>query len=199
MNSMATYQDANTAWLTSDGMLSWVTSSVYQRFGGGSYMSGVKLVRGYSEPSKTKDKDKDKDKGDESRSATVDEALSLDQKQQKMLKRRSAPPSTRASHDEPAHDDEQIKTERDPREIRLQRQLSSLIESEGRTKAETEEEIRRREEQEIQDDYTGQAGETQGREIEHLVLVTHGIGQLLSLRYVINRMMLCCLLIAYPP
>ncbi|UPL00857.1 hypothetical protein LCI18_011791 [Fusarium solani-melongenae] len=186
MNSMATYQDANTAWLTSDGMLSWVTSSVYHRFGGGSYMSGVKLVRGYSEPSKTKDKDKDKDKdkekGDESRLATADEALSLDQKQQKMLKRRSAPPSTRASHDEPAHDDEQIKTERDPREIRLQRQLSSLIESEGRTKAETEEEIRRREEQEIQDDYTGQAGETQGREIEHLVLVTHGIGQLLSLR-----------------
>ncbi|KAJ4318104.1 hypothetical protein N0V84_007003 [Fusarium piperis] len=178
MNSMATYQDANTAWLTSDGMLSWVTSSVYQRFGGGSYMSGVKLIRGYSEPSKTKDKDK----GGESQSTAADEALSPDQKQQKMLKRRSAPPSTRASHDKPAHDDEQIKTERDPREIRLQRQLSSLIESEGRTKAETEEEIRRREEQEIQDDYTGQAGETQGREIEHLVLVTHGIGQLLSLR-----------------
>ncbi|EEU45361.1 uncharacterized protein NECHADRAFT_104386 [Fusarium vanettenii 77-13-4] len=157
----------------------------YRLFGtGGSYMSGVKLVRGYSEPSKSKDKDKDKDKdkGDESQSTAADEALSLDEKQQKMLKRRSAPPSTRASHDEPAQNDEQIKTERDPRQIRLQRQLSSLIESEGRTKAETEEEIRRREEQEIQDDYTAQAGETQGREIEHLVLVTHGIGQLLSLR-----------------
>lgn len=164
-------------------------------------MSGVKLVRGYSEPSKTKDKDKDKDKdkGDESQSAAADEALSLDEKQQKMLKRRSAPPSTRASHDGPAQNDEKIKTEGDPRQIRLQRQLSSLIESEGRTKAETEEEIRRREEQEIQDDYTAQAGETQGREIEHLVLVTHGIGQLLSLRYVINWMILCCWLNPNPP
>ena len=43
-------------------------------------------------------------------------------------------------------------------------------------------EIRKREEQEIQDDYTGQDGEKQGREIEHLVLVTHGIGQLLGLK-----------------
>lgn len=164
-------------------------------------MSGVKLIRGYCEPSKTKDKDtdKDKEKGGQGQLSPADEALSLDQKQQKMLKRRSAPPSTRASHDESVHDDDHIKTERDPREIRLQRQLSSLIESEGRTKAETEEEIRRREEQEIQGDYTGQAGETQGREIEHLVLVTHGIGQLLSLRYVINGMIVYCLLTANSP
>jgi hypothetical protein len=60
--------------------------------------------------------------------------------------------------------------------------LSSLLEGEAKTQAEKEEEIRRREEQEIQDDYNALAGETQGREIEHLVLVTHGIGQLLSLR-----------------
>ncbi|KAJ3538750.1 hypothetical protein NM208_g5770 [Fusarium decemcellulare] len=182
MNSMATYQDANTAWLTSDSMLSWVTSSVYQRFAGGSYMSGVKLIRGYSESSKSKEKDKDKDKSGDSQSTTTDQALTLDERQQKMLKRRSAPPSTHPSHDESLDDDKQNSNERDPREIRLERQLSSLIESEGRTKAETEEEIRRREEQEIQDDYNAQAGETQGREIEHLVLVTHGIGQLLSLR-----------------
>ncbi|KAM5352153.1 hypothetical protein ACJ41O_004876 [Fusarium nematophilum] len=151
MNSMATYQDASTAWLTSDSMLS-------------------------------KDKDKNKEKTSDHQPATAEQGLSLDEKQQKMLKRRSAPPSTRISHDETTHDSEQTKADRDPREIRLQRQLSSLIESEGRSKAEAEEEIRRREEQEIQDDYNAQVGETQGRELEHLVLVTHGIGQLLSLR-----------------
>ena len=44
--------------------------------------------------------------------------------------------------------------------------------------------MRRREEQEMVDDYNARLGETQGREIEHLVLVTHGIGQLLGLRFV---------------
>ncbi|KAF4977731.1 hypothetical protein FZEAL_5779 [Fusarium zealandicum] len=184
MNTMVTYQDANTAWLSSESMLSWVTSSVYQRFAGGSYMSGVKLIRGHSEPSKNRDKDKDqnKEKSSDSEQVTTEDALSLDEEQQKLLKRRSAPPATRASYDESSRDNEQNNSDRDPREIRLQRQLSSLIESEGRSRAETAEEIRRREEQEIQDDYNAQAGETQGRDIEHLVLVTHGIGQLLSLR-----------------
>ncbi|KAJ4267426.1 hypothetical protein NW762_003533 [Fusarium torreyae] len=179
---MATYHDTNTAYLNTDGMLSWVTSSVYQRFAGGSYMSGVKLVRGYLEPSKSKEKEAEKDKSNENQSDISEQALSLDEKQQKMLKRRSAPPSTRASYDEPVQDGEKSNSNRDPRQSTLQRQLSSLLEGEGKTKAEKEEEIRRREEQEIQDDYNAQAGETQGRDIEHLVLVTHGIGQLLSLR-----------------
>jgi hypothetical protein len=182
MNSMATYHDSNTAYLNTEGMLSWVASSMYQRFSGGSYMSGVKLVRGYSEPSKNKEKDAEKDKNDENKLETGEDVLPVDEKQQKLLKRRSAPPSTRVSQEEPIQDGVKNSPSRDPRQSTLQRQLSSLLESEGKTKAEKEEEIRRRHEQEIQDDYNAQAGETQGREIEHLVLVTHGIGQLLSLR-----------------
>ncbi|GKU01556.1 ddhd protein [Fusarium langsethiae] len=182
MNSMATYHDTNTAYLNTEGMLSWVASSMYQRFSGGSYMSGVKLARGYSEPSKNKEKDAEKDKSDENKSETGEDVLPLDEKQQRLLKRRSAPPSTRASQEEPIQEGVKNSPGRDPRQSTLQRQLSSLLESEGKTKAEKEEEIRRRQEQEIQDDYNAQAGETQGREIEHLVLVTHGIGQLLSLR-----------------
>jgi hypothetical protein len=58
----------------------------------------------------------------------------------------------------------------------LTRQLSNLLGGED------EETLRKREEEEIQDDYNARLGETQGRDIEHLVLVTHGIGQLLSLR-----------------
>ena len=55
---------------------------------------------------------------------------------------------------------------------------------EKRTAEEDEEEIRKRDEKEIEDDYNQQAGEVQGRDIEHLVLVTHGIGQRLGLRFV---------------
>ncbi|KAF9761924.1 hypothetical protein IL306_003621, partial [Fusarium sp. DS 682] len=143
-------------------MLSWVTSSMYQ--------------------SKNKEKDAEKDRGEEKQSNTAVLGMSLDEKQQKTLKRRSAPPSTRASYEDTAQEGKDSNSNRDPRQSTLQRQLSSLLEGEGKTKAEKEEDIRRREEQEIQDDYNAQAGETQGREIEHLVLVTHGIGQLLSLR-----------------
>jgi hypothetical protein len=44
--------------------------------------------------------------------------------------------------------------------------------------------VRRRDEKEIQNDYHDRDGENQGREIEHLVLVTHGIGQRLGMRFV---------------
>ncbi len=37
MNSVATYQDSNTAYLSSDGVLSWVTSTMYETFSGGGY------------------------------------------------------------------------------------------------------------------------------------------------------------------
>lgn len=177
MNSAVTYHDASTAWLSSDSMLSWVTSSVYERFSGGGYMSGVKLARGYSEPSKSKEKD-------ESDLATPGQNVpGLDERQQKLLKRRSAPPATRGPSDEPNANDQTPSAEGETRQARLQRQLSSLIERDSGNVSEANEEIRKREEQEIQDDYNAQAGEKQSRDIEHLVLVTHGIGQLLSLRY----------------
>ncbi|KAH8671165.1 DDHD domain-containing protein [Xylariales sp. PMI_506] len=177
MNSVATYQDSTTAWLTTDSVLSWVTSTVYQRFSGGGYMSGVKLVRGYSEPGKPKD---------EKRPPTPTQAtLSQDDtsmRDQRSLKRRSAPPLARAdSSTKIRNEDEEIVSEIERHESQLKRQFSNYI---GATESpeKQEEQIRKREEQEIQDDYNAQAGETQGRDIQHLVLVTHGIGQLLGLR-----------------
>ncbi|PHH79694.1 hypothetical protein CDD80_4059 [Ophiocordyceps camponoti-rufipedis] len=150
MSSVATYPDANTAWLCSDGVLSWVTTSVYERFAGGGYMSGAKLVRGYTEANKVKEKD--------------------DKNQDGVVKTDDGPEMD-SSKD--ASDDDVVS-----RQATLQRQLSSLIENE----VESEEQIRKREEQEIRDDYNAQDGESQGREIDHLVLVTHGIGQRLGLR-----------------
>lgn len=177
MNSVVTFQDANTAWLSSDSMLSWVTSSMYERFAGGGYMSGLKLIRGYHQPRKTKEKD------DKACKFSKQNVPGLDERQQKLLNRRSAPPSTKASdvgreqERQPQSDDEET------HESRIQRQLSSFLDGEDMNASDTEEQQRRLEEEEIQDDYNAQAGEKQGRDIEHLVLVTHGIGQLLSLRY----------------
>ncbi|KAI1372953.1 DDHD domain-containing protein [Hypoxylon crocopeplum] len=177
MNSVATYQDSTTAWLSSESVFSWVTSTVYQKFAGGGYMNGIKLVRGYSEPGKSKE-----GKRPTTPTTATLPPEKLDEKEEKALKRRSAPPSTRsdAAADRDKEDDESA-TEVERRENRLKRQFSSLIEPSDDPE-EQEEQIRKREEQEIQDDYNGQDGETQGREIEHLVLVTHGIGQLLGLR-----------------
>ncbi|KAI0387183.1 DDHD domain-containing protein [Hypomontagnella monticulosa] len=176
MSSIATYQDSTTAWLSSESVFSWVTSTVYQRFAGGGYMNGVKLVRGYSEPGKPKDA---------KRPTTPTTATlppeKVDDKEDKSLKRRSAPPSTRSDAATDRDDDDESKTETERRENRLKRQFSTFIETADDPEKQ-EEQIRQREEQEIQDDYNAQDGETQGREIEHLVLVTHGIGQLLGLR-----------------
>lgn len=184
MNNLATYQDASTAWLSSDSMLSWVTSSVYERFAGGGYMSGVKLTRGFSESPQAKDKDtkaKEKEKETEGSVSTSEEIPGLDVRQQKILKRRSAPPSTKGSTDEQvATSETPAKPEVEGPHSRLQRQLSSLMEGEGRG-PDAEAQIQERQEQEIQG-YHAQAGETQERDIDHLILVTHGIGQQLSLR-----------------
>jgi hypothetical protein len=49
--------------------------------------------------------------------------------------------------------------------------------------------VRRRDEKEIQNDYNDRDGENQGREIEHLILVTHGIGQRLGMRSVLNHLL----------
>ncbi|KAL2171549.1 hypothetical protein VTG60DRAFT_2382 [Thermothelomyces hinnuleus] len=171
MNSVVTYQDSNTAWLSSDGVLSWVTSTVYEKFAGGGYMSGVKLVRGYTEPKKSKEEKRPSTpEGSRSTSKERDGKLSSG------FKRRSAPPPARGDDTkEDVHDD--LESTRN----RLTRQLSNLIERPDDPEAE-EEAIREREEKEISDDYNTRVDDNQGRKIEHLVLVTHGIGQLLSRR-----------------
>lgn len=179
MNSVATYQDANTAWLSSDGVLSWVTSTVYERFAGGAYMSGVKVVRGYTAPKKAKEVQRPS-----TPTGTKSSLSEADEKQQKMLKRRSAPPTARsdkAAEDEFRKEKEKEQQVPEPKNNLLTRQLSNLMPGAAST-AEEEEAIRKREEEQMEEDYNARVGETQGREIEHLILITHGIGQLLSLR-----------------
>ena len=184
MNSVTTYQDSMTAWLNSDGVLSWVTSTMYERFAGGGYMSGIKVVRGYTEPGKTKPKSNPSK--DEKAPTTPTDNKNTEDQLDKARKRRSAPPTTRSdSIDVAGSSGEEEGTGTTAVESRgdsLKHQISSLLESENRDVDQEEEAVRKREEKEIQDDYNAPAGETQGREIEHLVLITHGIGQLLGLR-----------------
>ncbi|QSZ31681.1 hypothetical protein DSL72_001248 [Monilinia vaccinii-corymbosi] len=178
MNSIVTYQDDNVAWISNDNILSRVSSTVYQRFAGGGYLGGVKVVRGYSELGKTKDTtptDKDKDRGPNTptssaiATSTTPEYLQLDDRQQKLLKRRSAPPST--NHPDASLGDKSSEI----REAAYDKLTSIDTDAEA-------EAVRKRDEKEIQNDYNDRDGENQGRDIEHLILVTHGIGQRLGMR-----------------
>ena len=172
MNSVVTYQDATTAWLLTDDFLSRMSSTVYQRFAGGGHLGGVKVLRGYSEADKAKETKKDGDGSSTKKTeATMDNS-----------KRKSVTPKV----DREASDDDQLKrsvsaAQQEPRLVALERQLSSFSDD----PAKQEEERRQADEDEIKEDYKDADGQEQGREIEHLILVTHGIGQVrdFNIRY----------------
>ena len=170
MNHVVTYQDAGTAWLLTDDFLSRMSSTVYQRFAGGGYLGGTKVIRGYSEASKAKDAKKETDQTPDTKKADG----SIDKSN-----RRSAPPKTDGeilNEGKPSESD--ATSPQEPRLLALERQLSSFAED----PALQEEERRQADENEIKEDYKDEDGQDQGREIEHLILVTHGIGQRLGLR-----------------
>jgi len=175
MNSTVTYENSSVAWLSADSLMSRVSSTVYQKFAGGGYLGGVKLVRGY-DAGKAKEPGADKTPSTPTSAATkgsnMPPALQLDERQQRLLKRRSAPPST----SRPVPDPEDQATAA----------MSSLGDEDVEAEA-----VRRRDEKEIQNDYNDRDGENQGREIEHLILVTHGIGQRLGMRSVSKPILTC--------
>jgi hypothetical protein len=158
MNSVVTYQDANTAWLLTDSTLSRMSVGVYERFAGGGHFAGMKMTRGYVQSNQKSDSKEASTEGDK---ATV-------QKPEDEKKGAEAAESQKA------------KASTETKRQLLQRQMSSLLESATDGREEQEGEMRRREEREIEDDYDDQGD--QGREISHLILVTHGIGQRLGLR-----------------
>ena len=171
MNSVVTYQDATVAWMLTDDLVSRMSSTVYGRFGGGAHLGGIKYIRGYTDLSKSKDAEKKADT-----SVELDTKDNKNGNAEKARKRKSAPASTSSldltrvitgDRDGPTRD---VSSD----------DFKDLVGSED--PMQREEEIRRRDEQEIQDDYRNDGGEEQDREIEHLLLVTHGIGQRLGLR-----------------
>lgn len=162
MNTTASYFDANTAYLSADDFMSRMSSTVYGRFGG---PIGTKVVRGYSAPV-----------------AQISASKPTEPKE----KRKSPKlPGTET----PAEQDRDKSTEKKETASRpsaLERQLSSLAglgqsQSQDQQNKQEEEEARFEEEKEMED-AREKDGEEQGRRIDHLVLVTHGIGQRLGLR-----------------
>ncbi|KAG8532541.1 uncharacterized protein KY384_002418 [Bacidia gigantensis] len=86
-------------------------------------------------------------------------------------KRKSAVPEDTEPTPETSEADKE-----DPSILKLEKQMSNL------DPEQQEAEARQRDEAEIKDGYKQAEGEDQEREIEHLVLVTHGIGQKLGMR-----------------
>ena len=176
MNQVATYQGTTTAWVLSDDFLSKFSSAMIQRFTGG---AGTKYIRGYAEvakkkaPKETKRPTTPTPEGSRSSSRPTRSKSVSGGKSEERIEYSSDP----ASMSRPEISPESRKTT-------LERKISSFVESDNTVDRERqEEEERQREEQEIQEDYKDITGEQQDRPIEHLILVTHGIGQRLGARF----------------
>ncbi|KAF2640104.1 DDHD-domain-containing protein [Massarina eburnea CBS 473.64] len=181
MNSVVTYQDDTTAWILTDDMWSRMGSTLYQRFAGAAHYAGTKYVRGYTDPSKKKDAKANKDeagKKDIERPETPSLAYG-----EYNSKPRTAPSSDAGSDMEDAEHRGRETSPAETRRRNLELHMSSLMTSmEPEDPEKQEEEIRKRDEKEMREDYQDQDPGEQGREIEHLLLVTHGIGQRLGMR-----------------
>lgn len=165
MNTTVTYQDAVTAFLSSDDFYSRMSSITYGRFVG---YGGTKVVRGWSESTKlVEPKPADPISSKEKRKST------------KLTNEATQPPESDKTEQQSAEQEPEPK----PRRSALERQLSSLAGMPGSQEGDisAEEEAREQEEKEMED-AREKDGDDQARQIDHLVLVTHGIGQRLGLR-----------------
>ncbi|KAF3046752.1 hypothetical protein E8E11_005109 [Didymella keratinophila] len=182
MNSTVTFQDESTAWLLTDDMWARMGSTLYQRFAGGAHYAGYKYVRGYTDPEEKKKpaavaKDPQGKKEGE-RPSTPSQHLAYGSDNEKLTNAGSG-----GGSDAETTDNEGVESPQESRRRTLERQVSSLMtSSQPDYQEKQEEEARKREEKEMREDYKTQDKQEQGREIEHLLLVTHGIGQRLGMR-----------------
>ena len=172
MNRIVAYQDSSTAWLTTDDFMSRVSTTVYQKLGG---VPGTKVVRGLDEPRRAKEPSDPKES------------------ERKLAEKTPSVIGTETPHVETKRPNEPLPVDASASEITtglesaegrpkstLERQMSSLA-GELQNPAELEEQARRQEEQEMKD-LREVDSEDREREVDHLILVTHGIGQRLGLR-----------------
>ncbi|KAI2715400.1 hypothetical protein CBS147332_5054 [Penicillium roqueforti] len=165
MNRIVGYQDSTTAWLMNDDFMSRFSTSVYQKLGG---VPGTKLVRGF-EPRKPKETPeakgpKQKPLGESNPAKGLNEAL----------KEKTEKDTDKSTSSDGFKDYESGS------KSTLERQMSSLA-GEPQNPADLEEQARRQEEQEMEESREVDGADRE-REVDHLVLVTHGIGQRLGLR-----------------
>lgn len=179
MNSVVTYQDGTVAWLLTDDFLSRMSSTVYQRFAGGGHLGGVKVVRGWSEAPKAKD---NRPEPNETQISTAD-LLNTRKPRMDSTHLYTAAAAAQETQAPGSEQSQQSIASTEPRLRALERRMSSIVSSPDLHDAEKQdEELRKRDEDEIQEDYRDDDKDDPGREIVHLILVTHGIGQRLGLR-----------------
>ena len=163
MNSFVVFPDAQSAWLMTDDFYGKLSSTLYQRISSGQHMGGIKLVRGYSEGSKSQKPDIS---SSVSRPVTpTPESKALKAEVSASHKRKSMPPPSTSKEDPRV----EVAGDRlDPRKA-LQRHLSAY---EGEFIGEEQ-----MLEDEMKEDYKhpdDDNSEDQGRDIEYLLLTTHG-------------------------
>lgn len=189
MNNVAIYPDSNSAYVLSDDFWSRMTGSVYQRFAGGAHLSGTKYIRGFSEMAKKKATKDDTPSKVQTATSTVTgpttSALGSDLGRRRSQSVDGALES--GARDQSAQVDIDMLDVEDEPETKVQtleRQLSSLVSAtEPENPEKQDEEARKRDQNEIENDYRDEAGDMQDRGIDHLILVTHGIGQRLGARF----------------
>ncbi|OJJ58404.1 hypothetical protein ASPSYDRAFT_57712 [Aspergillus sydowii CBS 593.65] len=168
---LTTANSLEQALLTSDDFMSRVSTTVYQTLGG---VPGTRVVRGFSEPKKYNGT-QDKNSGEIPSSKPWPDAP-------------GAPTGNAATEgapelSEPDMSPMELSQDTAQSETRpittLERRVSSLAGAQG--SVDLEEQARKQEEKEMEDLREGD-DEDREREIDHLVLVTHGIGQRLGLR-----------------
>lgn len=172
MNQVVVFGNANTAWINTDDFMSRVSTSVFQKLGGA---PGTKVVRGLIDLRKTKDASENRGadrKPTENASDTVDPSITA------KVNERKEPTLDSLDSSEKQNSPGDSVPKR-PKST-LERQMSSLA-GEPQNSAELEEEARQQEEKEMEDSREVES-EDREREIDHLILVTHGIGQRLGLR-----------------
>jgi hypothetical protein len=162
MNTTVTYQDSNVAYLAQDDFMSRVSMTMWERFG---TYGGVKVVRGWSDLGKVADSTK-----------PVDQMSGQE-------KRRSQNLSSEIEGKKDDQDPSVEKPEIQKKRTALERQWSSLagVPGDGSEDQSAEKEAQETQQREMED-AREKDGEDQARQIDHLVLVTHGIGQRLGLR-----------------
>ncbi|KAF2878012.1 DDHD domain-containing protein [Massariosphaeria phaeospora] len=181
MNSVVTYQDHQTAWILSDDFLSRMGSTLYERFAGGAHFAGAKYIRGYVDPVKKKEAKPATEEGSKQEDRPITPSLAYGEDGSK--RRTESLSETASDAGSEAAEEERAPSLSERRRTTLERQMSTLMtSSQPEDSAKQEEEIRKRDEKEMREDYKDQSKDEQGREIEHLLLVTHGIGQRLGIR-----------------
>ncbi|KAL4869955.1 hypothetical protein BDV12DRAFT_184745 [Aspergillus spectabilis] len=172
MNSTVTYQDSTTALLASDDFMSRVSTTVFQTLGG---VPGTRLVRGFVE-SKRYNEAQDKKSSDQKSASGSLSSSSSTAAGRAATKREAGLPNSEPPQEKPPMDSASPET----RPITtLERRVSSLTGTHD--SVDLEEQARKQEEKEMEDSREAD-DEDREREVDHLVLVTHGIGQRLGLR-----------------